>query len=611
MLSTRVLRLRLAVVIAAVAVCLVVSSYTTVDAAASTNRLEVDVPVDASVASFLETTRGRGHEKEHEHEHEHEHEDEREHEEEHEEEEHNGKGNNAAEKENANTDEEGGEDPADDEESNDPNKDNSNNGNGEEVHQESEHRHGHVTIIQNSNTLNSGTNGNGGNGFGNGNGNGDGNGDGNSGNGGAPGTCGAFSCPATHTKKKLIGAQKCPNSKECTIKCCDPKPIKCSEFFAKDGCPKLTHVTNKAANDRMCSAESTHCVNACCAPKPMDCELYHNLHGCPSGFRTNRNKFAEKCTETHKRAGSCWKKCCVHVPPGKGKCVSHGDPHYVTFDGLRYNVYRAGEVVMMRSPSTGEAIHAIQSIPPRGRGNQVGYNTGLAYKAGNDYFYAKLQTPMWNAFNLELKCNGKLIPFPKDTVRCGRLKINPIGTKPHATSHERRFWAPSPGLDIVNTKSKNGAAMRFGLHRHMRYMNLDVTLDTRIPTSGLCGNWDGNAGNDFQLPSGGRCRNENHCGAAWATKKTLFDHPPPSKQVDVKRFTPRKACGSSSKYFAAQRACSVIKKVDQPDCIVDWCLAGADRNAVIAENKEMEDGDIEEIEEEEVHEEEEEEHEEN
>ena len=67
------------------------------------------------------------------------------------------------------------------------------------------------------------------------------------------------------------------------------------------------------------------------------------------------------------------------APGGITRCTSNGDPHLMTFDGRRYDNYRIGDWVMVKSDRRDFSVHARTHHCWR-----VACNCGVVVKEGKD-----------------------------------------------------------------------------------------------------------------------------------------------------------------------------------------------------------------------------------
>jgi len=157
-----------------------------------------------------------------------------------------------------------------------------------------------------------------------------------------------------------------------------------------------------------------------------------------------------------------------------GRCISTGDPHLRTFDGLTYDHYRIGDYVLVKSRIRDFEIHVRTH-----RCFRVSCNCGVVVKEGSDVM----------AINF---CGNFYSPF------VGYLsKKEPQ----HGTGIERGGNGRSFTLRVAS-----GAYVTFKANPYGSSSYSDISV--HIPpidfrqTVGMCGIFDGNQGNDQSKPNG-------------------------------------------------------------------------------------------------------------
>ena len=149
-----------------------------------------------------------------------------------------------------------------------------------------------------------------------------------------------------------------------------------------------------------------------------------------------------------------------------------GDPHYTTFDRLYWHVYTAGTYVLYANPQDDFEVQVhTRAYPAR--------HCAFAAKEGNDIFVV-------NA------CSGRILY----DLRCGSEECR------------RGIW---PKIGVSGGRSGT-YSVTFKSGRHVRantrpyYMNMYATApgrDYRSGTHGICGNFNGQKGDDSPPGCGG------------------------------------------------------------------------------------------------------------
>jgi hypothetical protein len=138
---------------------------------------------------------------------------------------------------------------------------------------------------------------------------------------------------------------------------------------------------------RMCNGHGNGVYNATC-DSDWNCPKHTCTCKCIPGF------LGEKCEKSYTNS----------------QCQSVGDPHPLTLDGMRYNLYDAGEFVMFKHPLVPVEIHMLTRMAhPR-----IAATAGVAMKNGNTIFTIE-QPHCGNGWQPQFRAekDGKCVPGAK------------------------------------------------------------------------------------------------------------------------------------------------------------------------------------------------------
>jgi len=253
---------------------------------------------------------------------------------------------------------------------------------------------------------------------------------------------------------------------------------------------------------------------------------------------------AERCTCEASGTFSCVPQMC---PPINGAtCIASGDPHYVSWDGSRFDFQGACEYIMAQ-PCTGNDFTVSANNDPCGRAGVTCVSS------------VRITLPNNNP-------NQILI------TRGSRLFIDGV-----AQQQFDQTYASDPEINIRRT----GGRVHVTLRQHGVYVYYDGSTTLRIQVSeelrgkgmlcGLCGNYDGVAGNDPRTAAPLNC---------------------PGGEVRRRRSTTEAGCDNSPSTVAeAEDRCGVLKSSGlfstcnaavEPgpfirDCEFDFCCGEEDQ----------------------------------
>lgn len=106
--------------------------------------------------------------------------------------------------------------------------------------------------------------------------------------------------------------------------------------------------------------------------------------------------------------GHCAEPPCEPPPPPRNPAGGTGDPHLITFDGLKYDMQGAGEFVFSRDSSDGFEVQ-IRTAPWRSS-NHVAVTTAVAANVDGDRLGIYLDGARVNGEAISVSANGTVLP---------------------------------------------------------------------------------------------------------------------------------------------------------------------------------------------------------
>ncbi|XP_061434629.1 IgGFc-binding protein-like [Lethenteron reissneri] len=177
----------------------------------------------------------------------------------------------------------------------------------------------------------------------------------------------------------------------------------------------------------------------------------------------------------------------------EGHCQASGDPHYVTFDGAYFD-FMGTCAYTLAAPSAryagsrlSGAWRVLVENEAMGARADVSYTRAVEVRLGNHTRVRLLPGGV-------VQLNGETVSMPAllpgaTVVQLGSLAV---------------LSAPAAGLTV----KFDGVA----------YVDVGLKADFAGAVEGLCGNYDGDAGNDFTGPGGERHRTPHTFGNAWQSE---------------------------------------------------------------------------------------------
>uniref|UniRef100_A0A3Q3INE2 VWFD domain-containing protein n=1 Tax=Monopterus albus TaxID=43700 RepID=A0A3Q3INE2_MONAL len=229
-------------------------------------------------------------------------------------------------------------------------------------------------------------------------------------------------------------------------------------------------------------------------------------------------------------------------PEGQGKCVASGDPHYISFDGRKFDFQ-------------GTCVYVLAKVC--GNDNEPGgYACTCLLNFKQKYIFC---------FSFSLQVNDEILNLPL-SLGDGRVKVT------------------QEGLNVV-VRTDFGLT---ALYDTVYYVEVIVPSTYQGKMCGLCGNYNKNAGDDFILPGGKQTNNVDDFGKAW-----VVDLPgnvcggcggqcPVCEQAKATLFGKPDSCGIINAPNGPFKAC--YSKIDPATyvshCIFDVCALNGNKDTL-------------------------------
>ncbi|XP_062342475.1 IgGFc-binding protein-like [Osmerus eperlanus] len=254
------------------------------------------------------------------------------------------------------------------------------------------------------------------------------------------------------------------------------------------------------------------------------------------------------------------------VPEGQGVCSISGDPHYRTFDNTTYDfqgtcTYTAAQGCHL------EGTHL----------------TPFSVVVENEKWYGMSSDPHVSVAKLvAVEVYGNTLILRRNQI--GMIMVNGVMTTLPLNLNEGAIQAYQDGTyDVIITDF--GLKVTYDLVYHI---TVTVPGNYRGKTCGLCGNFNNNNKDDFQLPDGKAAKDLLTFGAAW--------------KVGVPGAVCEDGCSGDQcpkcddkKKVVFEKDCSIITNPNGPfatchtridpasyfrDCVYDVCLSKGDRHVL-------------------------------
>ncbi|XP_037116970.1 zonadhesin, like isoform X3 [Syngnathus acus] len=348
-----------------------------------------------------------------------------------------------------------------------------------------------------------------------------------------------------------------------------PNPVKCP--------PNAEYIECGPACIPTCMEPSTNCSGSCitgCFCKPG--YVFKGKHCVPlekCGCLDHNNNyyepgeivFGDGCSKLCRCAGNYTLECvdnscdpteeCREVngvagcyPKGTSSCIASGDPHYTTFDKRKYN--------FMGNCSYRMTGVCNESTLPN-----------FAVHADNENRYNRPSISYVKAVHVYVVSGGVSI-FKGGAVHVNGIKVNlPVN--------------PFPGVSVFKSGKHYTVSLDFGVtvrYDGNHFMDIKVIKDYKSLLCGLCGDYDGNAKNDFRKLDGSLTNSPNDFGNSWNTDPECNNKPntthPGCDAEEQKLYESSGYCGILLDKNGPFAACHAKVNPNEyfKDCVFDLCV---------------------------------------
>ncbi|XP_041091132.1 IgGFc-binding protein-like [Polyodon spathula] len=345
------------------------------------------------------------------------------------------------------------------------------------------------------------------------------------------------------------------------------------------GCPATCHSLSSPKNCHLPCKEGCQCDNGFllsgdeCLPIAECGCVYGDQYYKKCDVFYPKGKCEEQCKCSEDGAVTCKKFSCgvneeckvangvqACHPVGEGKCVASGDPHYISFDGLRFNFMGTCTYTLAKlCDQEGKLRPFSVDVENVAFGNGKVAVTKMVKVVVYDYVITINQGMRWKVI-----VDDEVFHLPLSLDK-GRVTINQEG------------W---------NVVVQTNFGLRV-LYDAVYYVEVIVPGNYRSKMCGLCGNFNGNQKDEFLLPNGRVAENADVFGAGW--------------RVDIPGVVCNGGCGKDCPLcdqgkqvvYGNDNYCGMIKSITGPfqachakvkpepyfeDCVFDVCAMDGDKD---------------------------------
>ncbi|KAK7886664.1 hypothetical protein WMY93_026285 [Mugilogobius chulae] len=341
-------------------------------------------------------------------------------------------------------------------------------------------------------------------------------------------------------------------------------------------CARLTSRKCKRACAESCECDEGFLLSGDVCVPVKDCGCSYDGHYYRRGdVFYPENECVEKCTCGENGAVSCQKvKCrpgetCKLVngvkgchPEGQAKCVASGDPHYISFDGRRFDFQ-------------GTCVYVLAKVCDDDKGQL----TSFTVTQGNEK-YGNGKVAVTKSVGVEVY--GFVI-YIQQGVSWKVIVDDELVNLP-LTLHDGRIKITQEGRNII-VRTDFGLTV---LYDTVYYVEVIVPSTYMGKMCGLCGNYNKNPKDDFMLPGGRQNNDVDEFGKGWVVDLAGFmcggcgSQCPVCDQAKATLFGKPDSCGIISAPNGPFKACH--SKIDPATyvshCVFDVCAMDGNKGTL-------------------------------
>ncbi|XP_059389537.1 IgGFc-binding protein [Carassius carassius] len=250
-------------------------------------------------------------------------------------------------------------------------------------------------------------------------------------------------------------------------------------------------------------------------------------------------------------------------PVSYARCVASGDPHYISFDGRRFDFQ-------------GACVYTLAKVCDRAEGQLMNFSVDTQNEQMANRKVSVIKNLTVTVYNLTI------------SIRRGeRWRVivnNGFVTLPSTFGHQVTINQVGQNVQV---QTDFGLRVLYDASYHAEVY---VPSNYQGSMCGLCGNYNGKPADDFLLPNGTQSTSVDEFGQAWALPATDVQcrgvsSPQQCDQTKAERYRRDNACGLMAAVTGPFSACHDQLNPEQHviNCVFDMCVMDGDR-AILCEN---------------------------